>query len=742
MTVKVSLDLDDSAYQAKLKRLKNTNASLLPVFGGLSAATAALGGSLVYSTKKLFDFDLGLRKVEKTTGDWSTPDDLKKIEKGVQLIAEASGTSIEDLFGIAEAAGQMGVVGANNIIRFTDAVNKLNVATDLTGADGAKSLIRILTISREGVKDISRLSSAVVALGNNYAATESEIVYLQTRISQSTSEFQIASKWTAGLSAGMKQLGINAELGGTAIGRTIRALKKSVDEGGVSFLKLQNLTGKTADELIRIAEERPDQLFELFAEALGEAGNRGESMTRVLTDFNIRGERMNAVLPALAKNWDVVSGAINLSSKAWEENTALAEEADLFFGSFWKQLEQIGRVLVNAAKGMSLHFAPALSKGLTFAKALALVFKDLASSKLFTTFVVGATAVLGLGAAMSGAVIAINLMKIAIAGLGVTAKIAVGSTGIGLLLVAIGTIALNWEETTRIVKKISKGFLDYMFQSFGALGSLLVGVFTLDTEKIKEGLEQFKQMFSNIVDEVSSKATDLDSLLGEDEEEKEEAPEVEDDPITEREKGLAEARKEINDEEDKRLADRKKQSYKDEVKHGKAVAKIRGFFDSKAVEQAETISNSLHTIFASGAIKNKKLEKAFGISSAIISTAKGVAKALGDVPFPSNLFAAAAVAAQGYAQVATISKAQTGGLVSQQAGTPATGDHQPFLLEPGELILPKNIVGEVAQATSKINQGPENQGGQESVMIGIEDDASDFISIKQREKVELGYGVI
>lgn len=69
--------------------------------------------------------------------------------------------------------------------------------------------------------------------------------------------------------------------------------------------------------------------------------------------------------------------------------------------------------------------------------------------------------------------------------------------------------------------------------------------------------------------------------------------------------------------------------------------------------------------------KIAKIQQGIALAQAVWSTARGVANALGSVPFPGNLAAAAVVAAQGMLQIAAIKKAkysESGGGGSYSAG--------------------------------------------------------------------------
>jgi hypothetical protein len=85
-------------------------------------------------------------------------------------------------------------------------------------------------------------------------------------------------------------------------------------------------------------------------------------------------------------------------------------------------------------------------------------------------------------------------------------------------------------------------------------------------------------------------------------------------------------------------------------------------------------------ILQAGAQQSEKLfkiNKAASLAGAIVSTAQGIANALADVPYPGNLFAAASVAAAGFAQIQAIRAQQYKGGGSApptpSGGAPASG---------------------------------------------------------------------
>ena len=146
------------------------------------------------------------------------------------------------------------------------------------------------------------------------------------------------------------------------------------------------------------------------------------------------------------------------------------------------------------------------------------------------------------------------------------------------------------------------------------------------------------------------------------------------------------------------------------------------------------------------------IQQATTLTSIAMSTAEAMTKAMALFPKtfgqPWKGYALALGIAQG-ALVATQQPpraAQLGGLVTQMAGTPPIGDHQPFMLEPGELILPRGDVDLNRRASEKILNAEEEddffkdeEEGQ--ISITFTDNAKDIIEAERIEQTALGYGV-
>src|SRR5690606_20640116 len=96
------------------------------------------------------DFEQGLAGVAKTAD--LSGDDLAQFGASVDQMSIRLGESTKTILEIAQAAGQLGVRGSDNLEKFTETVVKLGTATDLKGGEAATTLARMLNVTGEAVE--------------------------------------------------------------------------------------------------------------------------------------------------------------------------------------------------------------------------------------------------------------------------------------------------------------------------------------------------------------------------------------------------------------------------------------------------------------------------------------------------------------------------------------------------------------------------------------------------------------
>ncbi|KKM69497.1 hypothetical protein LCGC14_1450160, partial [marine sediment metagenome] len=260
--------------------------------------------------KSSAEFETNLVGIGKTANISGT--ELQNLGKMIQGIARELPIATNELLRIGVAAGQIGVKGNQNIAKFVETLGKLQLATDVIGEEGAKKVARILTLTSKeagkGFKDVDRFGSALVDLGNSAAATEGEILEVATKVAQATAVFKVGPQFVLGLSTAMREMGINAEIGGTQVGLAFQALNKAIFTTSKTTKIVLDLLQKDLNELRILFRTDAAGVFELFIKSLSELDST--QVPQVLAEMELTGARMFRVLGPLSQRFQLVSGRL------------------------------------------------------------------------------------------------------------------------------------------------------------------------------------------------------------------------------------------------------------------------------------------------------------------------------------------------------------------------------------------------------------------------------------------------
>lgn len=315
--------VEKSAVQATKKldlmggAARKARLALGSIFAGIT-----IGGGI----RALANFEQGLIGVEKTTG--LSGDALEAFGDRIQGLSARVKVGTTELLSIAQAAGQLGVTGADNLERFTDTVARLGLASDLQGEVAATTLARLLNITGESVETVGRLGSVIVSLGNQFAATEAQIARHATEVAAATAAFNISSAEAAALGTVLASMGIRAQLGGAVIGRTFRTISEAVAKGGKELLLLERIMERSGKQIEESFGRDPLGTFVTFVEGLRRLAGEGNEVSLVLESIGLSGDELNKVLPVLAKRLDVLGEAIADSNRESSEQQALFVESE------------------------------------------------------------------------------------------------------------------------------------------------------------------------------------------------------------------------------------------------------------------------------------------------------------------------------------------------------------------------------------------------------------------------------
>ncbi|EGP5218263.1 phage tail tape measure protein [Enterococcus faecium] len=340
------------------------------------------------------------------------------LEKGLRDLATKLPASHQEIANVAEAAGQLGIK-TENVVSFTKTMVDMGESTNMSAETAATSLARLANITKLPQDKFSNLGAAIVDLGNNFATTESEITEMALRLAGAGSQIGLSQGDILGLSAALSSVGIEAEMGGSAIskvmvnmqvaaktglgqmedltaktGKTRRELELMSSNSSKDFKDLAGSIGMTTSEMTGIMKASSNlenfgkiagmsaqdfkKAFEedaigaigKFIEGLGNAESQGTSAIEMLDEMGISEVRLRDSLLRAGNASDLFKDAVKRSNKAFGDNVALTNEANKRYETTESKLKMLKNEAVDAAIDLGGPFVDALRDGLEASKPL------------------------------------------------------------------------------------------------------------------------------------------------------------------------------------------------------------------------------------------------------------------------------------------------------------------------------------------------------------------------------------
>lgn len=317
--------------------------------------TVPLAGLGTVATKAAIDFESAFTGVRKTVD--ATEEEFDALSKGIKEMSGVMPQSASEIAGVMEVAGQLGVRGTDSLLQFTKTMVMLGDATNLSSEEAATSIARVMNIMGTSSEDVSRFGATIVDLGNNFATTESEIVAMTNRLAAGGKLAGLTEAELMALATAMSSVGIEAEAGGTAMTQTFNEIEKAIATGGEKLAEFARVSGMTSKEFATAWETSPITAIQSFITGLGKLDESGESAVLVLDNLGLTGIRQSNMLKSLGLASDLLADSIDTANKAWEENTALVNEAETRYGTTESKLA----MLRNSAQNLAASFGELLT---------------------------------------------------------------------------------------------------------------------------------------------------------------------------------------------------------------------------------------------------------------------------------------------------------------------------------------------------------------------------------------------
>lgn len=329
------------------------------VAAGIAVALKEIYEYFASCAQASMDFESAITGVAKTTD--LTDEELAAMSDSIKALSTEIPATTEEIAAVAEAAGQLGIQ-KDALLDFTEIMTMLGTATNMTADEAATALARFANITGMATDNYGRLGSVIVDLGNNFATTESEIVAMGTRLASAGKLAGLTEPEIMALAAAMSSVGIEAEAGGTAMTQTLNAIEKAVAKGGDDLAEFARIAGMSSEEFSSAWKNDAMSALTSFIGGLGKLDEQGESTVLVLEDLGLTGIRQSNMLKALGLAADQMTGAVNTANTAWQQNTALTNEANKRYTTAQSRLTMMQNAYNNLKVAIGDAYTPALSE--------------------------------------------------------------------------------------------------------------------------------------------------------------------------------------------------------------------------------------------------------------------------------------------------------------------------------------------------------------------------------------------
>lgn len=291
----------------------------------LSAFSAATGAALVGCAKSAIDFEDAFTGVEKTVD--GTEEQMAELKQGIRDMAKEIPSTTTEISAVAEAAGQLGIK-TEDILSFTRVMIDLGNSTNVSAEEAASSLAKFANVTKMSAKDYDKLGSTIVALGNNFQTTEADIIEMAQNLASTGTQVGMSQSDIMALATALSSVGLEAQAGGTAFSKALTKMQLAVETNSDSLKDWADVAGMSVNEFADLFKKDATKALEAFIKGLSECGGETESAIKVLDEMGITETRMRDALLRSANASEVFTKAIELGSEAWEDNTALTNEAN------------------------------------------------------------------------------------------------------------------------------------------------------------------------------------------------------------------------------------------------------------------------------------------------------------------------------------------------------------------------------------------------------------------------------
>ena len=472
----------------------------------LKVVSTAAAGALAGAGTAAVQFESAFAGVKKTSDEVFDANgkcvySYQQLEDGIRSMAKEIPASTTEISQVAETAGQLGIK-TQDVLGFTRVMIDMGNSTNLSAEDAATSIAKFANItglaadtSMTADEKYKKMGSTIVDLGNNYATTEADIMNMATNLASAGTQVGMSESDILALATALSSVGMEAQAGGTAFSKALIEMQLAVETNSDSLKDWADVAGMSTSEFSKRFKEDATGALEAFIQGLSKCGGESDSAIKVLNDMGITETRMRDALLRSANASDVFTSAISTGKNAWEENTALTNEASKRYETTASKLAIMKNNLYDAGITLGNIFLPMIAEGTQKITGLIQKINNLDSGQ--QRMILG---IVGIVAVLSPLLIGIGKLSIGISSIiGLGSKISGLFAGTAVAAAEAGTAA---EGAGAAMAGAGGVALGPILLVTAAIAGVVAGMVLLWNKS-----ESFRDFITGIIDTVKSSIT-------------------------------------------------------------------------------------------------------------------------------------------------------------------------------------------------------------------------------------------
>jgi len=322
--------------------LNSTRYALYDVSRTMLVAGAALVAFGLAPTKVAIDFQREFASVQRTVSGagQDIKDQLKDLSTQIPV-------AFKNLTEIATLGGQLGI-GKEGIVQFTETVAKLTATTNLTADVAGTALGRFQSFGLVTSAQFEKLASAILKVGVNSVATESQIVTIATRIAGIGKLAGLNAQTLVGFAGALASVGVQSYAASGSTIRLIQKMQDAVTNGGSKLETFAKVAGVSTDEFKKaFGTEKFNPIFQSFVENLGNVQRAGGNVNDILDKLSLSGAIDSRTFSQLAAASGTVAQSFKDANTGFQSAKTLNEQYGRVAETTASKITELGNSIMN-----------------------------------------------------------------------------------------------------------------------------------------------------------------------------------------------------------------------------------------------------------------------------------------------------------------------------------------------------------------------------------------------------------